>query len=305
MIFKECEMRSILVLFFLTSIAAMAQEPDSTSALFGLLNAERSFAQSSAMHGRKASFVENFADESVVFTNKWITNGKQFTKAQKESPRILKWEPEFMDIANSRDFGISTGPWEMQDYLPGTVPLATGYFLTVWKKQPNGVWQVILDAGSETPAPEVNNHTISFPAGADKPFNNKVHINTVIVSAELSDRDRQMLDIWKRNPVSSTYAAFLTTDVRIQKSSELPKIKKDLVRLFLDKLNRTLTWTTVGSGVASSGDLGFTYGTFETNDVSEISSGHYVRIWKKQSDGKWLISLEMINTGKLNSGSGD
>jgi ketosteroid isomerase-like protein len=283
----------------------MAQDPDSTSALYSMMNAERSFAQSSAMHGRKASFVENFADVSVVFTNKWITNGKQFSKEQKEVPGILKWEPEFMDIASSRDFGISTGPWEMQDYRPGTAPLATGYFLTVWKKQPNGVWQVILDGGSETPAPEVNNHRISFPVGADKPVINIAHINTAIVSAELSDREKQMLNFWKSNPVPSTYAAFLTEDVRIQKSGELPKIKKDLIRLFLNKLNKTLTWTTAGSGVASSGDLGFTYGTFETNDVSESSSGHYVRIWKKQSDGMWLISLEMINTDKFKTGSGD
>jgi ketosteroid isomerase-like protein len=295
-------MRSVLIFFFLTAITAMAQEPDSTSALYGMLNAELGFAQSSAMHGRRAAFVENFADESVVFTNKWINNGKQFSKEQKDVPRILKWEPEFMDIAGSRDFGISTGPWELQDYRPGMAPLATGYFLTVWKKQPNNVWQVILDAGSETPAPEMNNHRIFFPAGADKPVINVVLINTAIVSAELAERDRQILNTWKTNPVSSTYASFLAADVRIQKSEELPKIKKDSINLWLSKLNKSLRWTTIGSGVASSGDLGFTYGTFETNSPSEISSGHYVRIWKKQSDGKWLISLEMMNTDSFKTG---
>src|SRR5664280_2588226 len=105
----------------------MAQEPDSTSALFSLRETEKNFARSSVMIGRNAAFAEYFADESVIFTDRWITNGKQFSKNQKASPVVLKWEPEFMDISGSRDFGISTGPWEVQEYRPNTLPLCLLY----------------------------------------------------------------------------------------------------------------------------------------------------------------------------------
>ena len=297
-------MRPIILIFLIASLPVLAQKPDSTSALNSMLNAELGFAQSSVMHGRNAAFVENFAEESVVFSSKWITNGRQIFRERKESPVVLKWEPEFMDISLSRDFGISTGPWEMQDYHPNTEPLSTGYFLTVWKKQPDGVWKVILDAGSETPPPVVNHHRISFPPAADKTVTNAPKNSAPKASAELLEREKQILGIWKSNPVPSTYASFLEADVRIQIGGELPKIKRDSINTWLLKLNKSLSWTSVGCNAAPSGDIGFTYGLFETHNVKSNTSGHYVRIWKKQSDGKWLITLEMMDTDRYSTGGG-
>ena len=144
-------MKSILLFHLLLASSVMAQEPDSSSALFRMRDAERNFARASVMFGRNTAFAENFAEESVIFTDRWLTNGKQFSKDRKPTPIVLKWEPEFMDISDSRDFGISTGPWEAQEYRPNTVPVSTGYFLTVWKMQTDGVWKVILDAGSTYP----------------------------------------------------------------------------------------------------------------------------------------------------------
>ena len=82
-----------------------------------------------------------------------------------------------MDISDSRDFGISTGPWEAQEYRPKTAPVSAGYFLTVWKKQSDGAWKVILDAGSTTPVPGGKEHTFTFPAGADKAIANQRMMN--------------------------------------------------------------------------------------------------------------------------------
>ncbi len=288
-------MRLITLIFLIVSLPAYAQKPDSTSALNSMLNAELGFAQSSVKHGLNAAFVENFTEESVLFTSEWITNGKHYYQQRKETPVVLKWEPEFMDISLSRDFGISTGPWEMQDYRPNTEPLSTGYFLTVWKKQPDGIWKVILDAGSQTPPPAANMHKISFPAGADKQVANPININPSKASTELLEREKQALGIWTSNPVASTYASFLAADARIQIGGELPKVKRDDINIWLSKLAKNMTWTTKGCGAASSADLGFTYGTFEIYNATGSSKGHYVHIWKRQPDGKWLIIIEMRN----------
>jgi ketosteroid isomerase-like protein len=296
-------MRLLTLMFLIASLPVYAQNPDSTSALSSMLNAELGFAQNSVKHGLNAAFVENFAEESILFTSKWITNGKQYYKERKETPVVLKWEPEYMDISLSRDFGISTGPWEMQDYRPNTEPLSTGYFLTVWKRQPDGVWKVILDAGSQSPPPVTSQHRISFPSGADKPVANILNISPSTVSAELMDREKQILGIWKSDPVPSTYKSFLADDVRIQIGGELPKVKRDTINLWLSRLNKNLTWTTKGCSAANSADLGFTYGNFEIRSVSGISEGHYVRIWKKQSDGKWLITVDMMDIDKSSAGN--
>lgn len=288
-------MKTFLLFSLLMASPVIAQEPDSSSALFQMREAERNFARSSVKNGRNAAFVENFADESVIFTNTWITTGRQYWNDRKATPVVLKWEPEFIDIADSRDFGISTGPWEAQEYRPNTTPVSTGYFLTVWKKQPGGLWKVILDAGSATPAPAGYNHKFSFPPGADKAVPNPKRVNIESSRNELLDREHQILAAWKKDPQPATYASFLAPDVRIQRNGHLPSTNADTVKVWIAQLKKTLTWSTIGSGAASSGDLGFTYGFLEIPDGPMGLKGHYVRIWRKQPEGKWTIILEMMN----------
>jgi len=286
-------MKTLFLLPILLTSSLLAQEPDSTSALYGMREAEKNFAKASVMIGRNAAFAEYFAEESVIFTDKWITNGKQFSKEGKPSPIVLKWEPEFMDIANSRDFGISTGPWEVQEYRPNTPPLFTGYFLTVWKKQSNGEWKVILDGGSTTPIATGPKHKFTFPSGADKGIPGPALMNTEQLKKELLEKDNQFQAEWKKN--ISACASFLAPDARIQISGYLPAIKADSIETLINKLDKSLIWQSNGAGAATSGDLGFTYGLMLRPDSSQKINGHYVRIWKKRPGSDWKIILEMIN----------
>jgi ketosteroid isomerase-like protein len=69
---------------------------------------------------------------------------------------------------------------------------------------------------------------------------------------------------------------------------------------FLDDKNNRLTWTPTGGDVSSSGDLGYTYGTFEfrSNDQDgkpRVEHGKYISIWKLQKDGSWKVVLDMGN----------
>jgi hypothetical protein len=288
-------MKSILLFPLLLASTVLAQEPDSSSALFSMRDAERNFARASVMYGRNAAFVENFAEESVIFTDRWLTNGKQFSKERKPTPVVLKWEPEFMDISGSRDFGISTGPWEAQEYRPNTTPLSTGYYLTVWKKQSDGVWKVILDAGSTAPVPPGKNHTFSFPAGADRTISNPPVFSVGLLCKELLERENQILSDWKKSPLISTYASFLAPNVRMQLNGHLPTTNTDTINVWIAHLNKNLVWKSNGAGAATSGDLGFTYGLIETSGNPETTKGHYVRIWRNSPGANWNIVLEMMS----------
>src|SRR5271165_6363770 len=69
---------------------------------------------------------------------------------------------------------------------------------------------------------------------------------------------------------------------------------------FLDDKNNHLSWTPVGADISSSGDLGYTYGTFEFSSLSKegkpvLEHGKYTSIWKKQKDGNWKVVLDMGN----------
>jgi ketosteroid isomerase-like protein len=70
---------------------------------------------------------------------------------------------------------------------------------------------------------------------------------------------------------------------------------------FLDDKNNHLTWTPVGADMSSSGDLGYTYGTYEFSSHRKdgktvVNHGKYTSIWKKQRDGSWKVVLDMGNS---------
>jgi len=70
---------------------------------------------------------------------------------------------------------------------------------------------------------------------------------------------------------------------------------------FLDDKNNHLTWTPVGADISSSGDLGYTYGTYEFSTIGKdgrpaVEQGKCTSIWKKQKDGSWKVVLDMGNS---------
>ena len=69
---------------------------------------------------------------------------------------------------------------------------------------------------------------------------------------------------------------------------------------FLDDKNNRLLWTPVGADISASGDLGYTYGTFEFHSRDKdgkatVEHGKYTSIWKLQKDGSWKVVLDMGN----------
>ena len=71
---------------------------------------------------------------------------------------------------------------------------------------------------------------------------------------------------------------------------------------FLDQPDNHLTWSPVGASIATSGDLGYTYGTYEFRSKDKdgkpvVEHGKYTTIWKKRKGGTWKVVLDMGNSG--------
>ena len=63
----------------------------------------------------------------------------------------------------------------------------------------------------------------------------------------------------------------------------------------------SLNWQATSSEVSSSGDLGYTIGTYELSfdgpdEAPIVDSGKYITVWKKQTDGAWKVAVDMFNT---------
>lgn len=82
--------------------------------------------------------------------------------------------------------------------------------------------------------------------------------------------------------------------------------KKMWAAYFADPNFISITWKTVHSEVAQSGDLGFTTGTYEFNvkgpaaadgkPATITEKGKYLCTWRKQADGAWKVTHDMWNS---------
>lgn len=287
-------MKIILLLSALLTTLNLQVKADTIPALKSLREAEINFAKASASFGRNAAFIQNLGEKSIIFTDKWITNARQFWSALKPSAVVLKWEPEYMDISASGDFGISTGPWETGEYRPNTPPQAHGYFLTVWKREAGDIWKVLLDAGNSTPVPVSNLHSFSFSPGADRIASPSQITPSTEPSPSIEKAEAMLSESWKKKPDAATYKAFLMQGARLQYEKHLPSSSIDTIKTLISRFRPESVWETTGSGEASSGDLGFTYGMYRDSALGQFK-GNYVRIWKRITDGSWKILIDMMN----------
>jgi len=102
---------------------------------------------------------------------------------------------------------------------------------------------------------------------------------------------------------SQGYLAYYAEDsVEIPNGGPLIEGKSEIAKGmgFFDDKNNRLSWTPLGADISSSGDLGYTYGTYEfrskdKNGKPAVDYGKYTSIWKLQKDGSWKVVLDMGN----------
>jgi len=70
----------------------------------------------------------------------------------------MKWRPQFVEVLNDGTLALSRGPYRMiVEGADGASTEQWGTFNSVWRKQDDGTWQVVFDAGNnaaEAPAEE-------------------------------------------------------------------------------------------------------------------------------------------------------
>ena len=57
----------------------------------------------------------------------------------------------------------------------------------------------------------------------------------------------------------------------------------------------TLEFAPLKADVSSSGEVGYTTGTFKMSMAGTTESGKYVTVWKKQADGNWKVMEDIFN----------
>jgi ketosteroid isomerase-like protein len=116
----------------------------------------------------------------------------------------------------------------------------------------------------------------------------------------LIDADKAWYDAYisSETPVD-TFLSGMVDDARFQFADMPPAHGKDEIRPLVEQMENMMdsaVWTPTAAEVSSSGDLGYTVGTYEMTmevDGNPVTvNGHYVTIWRKQDDGSWKVAVD-------------
>jgi hypothetical protein len=90
-------------------------------------------------------------------------NGRTLYEKYDDKGRRLIWEPVFATISRSEELGVTTGPWELKKSATDRDSMAFGQFVSVWKRQPDNTWKVILDVGTIIPRRSAADQSPAYP----------------------------------------------------------------------------------------------------------------------------------------------
>jgi ketosteroid isomerase-like protein len=118
---------------------------------------------------------------------------------------------------------------------------------------------------------------------------------------EIMETDRAFSSLSRDSGLRIAFLRYLDGGGVLLRPSHFPILGPEAVKYLQASQDSTitLTWVPTGGDLASSGDLGYTYGVYSLRDHNSDSSfgGTYVTIWKKQSDGGWKYVLDSGNPG--------
>ncbi len=101
--------------------------------------------------------------------------------------------------------------------------------------------------------------------------------------------------------MKNAYLEFIDSNGVLLRPNVYPMLGADAVDFIIGQKDEgfSMSWKANDAVVASSGDLGYTYGTYQlhVNMPDTTFTGTYVTIWKKQEDGKWKFVLDSNNEG--------
>jgi len=288
---------TVWLLFLLMPMPAAAGRPpqktllsaQSNPDLRAIVDAERAFAGEAAKLGIRDSFLAFLADDAVLFRPGPVP-GRKWLQEHPPAAGLLSWQPVFADISAAGDLGYTTGPYEFRKQAADSTPASYGNYFTIWKKQPDNSWKVLIDFGTSNPAParpaaDFDPAQAAAPAPSAATAAQNLPAKLIGLDEE-TGRAAAASGIRALRPSIAAGARFLQAGMQ-------PAVGDSEVFALLDLEPGIRSWTPLKAGASLSGDLGYTYGSFTLqHEKKSPSSGYYLRVWKRQPAGDWKIAAE-------------
>jgi ketosteroid isomerase-like protein len=264
-------------------------------ALRTLVQTERDFAATSAAKGIRDAFLSYLAQDAIVFRPKPMPGRPVYEKMEARAPTLLTWQPAYAEAARAGDLGYTTGPYEIKERDSANAPSGFGHYVSVWKKQPSGLWKVVLDAGIRHPRPFSGPGEV-VTREADR-RTRRIKVDPLTGSRMLNETEREFVEKANKEGLIPAYLFFAADDIRLYREGSYPLTGKEGLPQLIGTPAGGVFSQPMDAEVSSQGDLGYAYGIAEwkTADTADTpgASLSFLRIWRRGADGRWKIALDL------------
>ena len=259
-----------------------------------MADAERAFAGAAKERGVRAAFLEYLDDDAIGFEPS-LGRAKETWRARPVPAdplaTTLSWQPRAGDVSASGDLGWLTGPYV---YVPnGDIShTAYGCYFSIWIRRSGAPWRVLIDAGVSTEEP------CGFPGeGAARltPTDSPPPAAAAGVSkSKLLEQDRLLDTRAATVGLADAFGPLLFPAARFNREGKQPLLGSATITPFLSSQPGSWTFVPRGGDVASSGDLGYTYGEYDLKEnIRTTEAGYYVRVWRRFAPG-WQVTFDTL-----------
>ena len=286
-------MKSLLAtIALLTAAFASANDAGLPPAQHELFEAERAFVRLAAEKGFRDSFYAYFAEDGIAFNpHPFHVRTALGEQPSTPAPMGAVWAPVYGDIAAAGDLGWNTGPLVFAGR--NGEPDRHGMFFSVWKRQADGTFKVVLDIGSDTPSAVV---PLDEPAHSS--WRSDTGLSTAVdvaaETAKLLEVERAFLATAASESLGRAYGSRLADEARVHRPSAMPVVGRIMLGSWANMQKEKITGEPLFADVSKSGDLGYAYGSFAASgDAPE--AGYWARVWKKDECGDWRIVMDTVS----------
>jgi len=275
-------LRRWLGLLVLVTHAAAAA--DGGAAVEQIVAAERAFAARAQVVNARQAFAEYFAPDALLYAPYPAPAFPRLAEPRDWAVHIA-WRPVAAGAASAGDLGWTTGPAEYRA-VRDAAPNAYGHYTSVWRREADGTWRVVIDIGIEHAAAP------AYADAATVEFVRAIAPDATAADGAAARRQLRDLDtatgVLARDDARAALATVAAGSLRVHRGGALPAVGRDAALAALDGVRDG--WSPEGVVVAASADFGYTYG----RGGGPQGAMAYLNLWQRDESG-WRLIVHVAN----------
>jgi ketosteroid isomerase-like protein len=164
--------------------------------------------------------------------------------------------------------------------------------MSVWKRQPDGAFKVVMDVGVTTPGP------VPFAPGFRRSWQGPRYAGSggaAEARASLEKAERAVGDHGTSESATVAFRDALDPETRVYRMNAMPLVGRSAIVEGLAAQPKVTSSSVQRVEVAESGDLGWAWGSCAVVGADgKQERARYVRVWGRHPAGTWRILFDLV-----------